>query len=83
MHLFEPVCAAEPINPLASSSPAKRISATASIIPDPQIPVTPTPDTFSKKSFSLDHCSQPITLKLGSLVIGSMRTRSIAPGAAL
>ena len=36
-----------------------------------------------ENSYSLDHCSQPITLKRGSLVIGSMRTRSIAPGAAL
>ena len=83
MHLFEPVCVSEPINPFLSSRPAKRISATASIIPDPQMPVTPTLDTFSLKPTSFDHCSQPITLKLGSLEFGSMRTRSIAPGAAL
>ena len=36
----------------------------------------------SAKPGSSDHSSQPITLKRGSSVARSMRTRSIAPGAA-
>ena len=37
---------------------------------------------FSAKVFSSDHASQPMTRKRGSSVSRSMRTRSIAPGAA-
>ena len=36
-----PVASAPPIRPEASRRPAMRISATASMIPEPQMPVTP------------------------------------------
>ena len=46
------------------------------------MPVTPVAATASPKPGSLDQSSQPITLKRGSRVWRSMRTRSMAPGAA-
>lgn len=77
-----PVAAAEPISPEASSRPAIRISATASMMPEPQMPVTPVAAVASAKPGSSDQRSQPMTRMRGSFVTGSMRTRSIAPGAA-
>ena len=38
-----PVCSAEPIRPEASTRPAARISAMASMMPEPQMPVTRAP----------------------------------------
>ena len=52
------------------------------MIPEPQTPVTPSDAVASAKPGSSDQRSQPITLKRGSSVSRSMRTRSIAPGAA-
>ena len=51
-------------------------------MPEPQIPVTPSSAAASAKPGSSDHSSLPITLKRGSSVARSIRTRSIAPGAA-
>ena len=48
------------------------------MMPDPQIPVT-APGSNPGAS---DHASFPMTRSRGSRVAGSMRTRSIAPGAA-
>ena len=52
------------------------------MMPEPQMPVTPVLPVASAKPGSSDHSSQPITLKRGSSVSRSIRTRSIAPGAA-
>ena len=52
------------------------------MIPEPQTPVTPVGAVASEKPGSSDQRSQPITLKRGSSVSRSIRTRSIAPGAA-
>jgi len=52
------------------------------MMPEPQMPVTPVAAVASAKPGSSDHRSQPITLSRGSSVSGSMRTRSMAPGAA-
>ena len=52
------------------------------MMPEPQTPVTPKFAVASAKPGSSDQRSQPITLKRGSSVVRSMRTRSIAPGAA-
>ena len=46
------------------------------------MPVTPTVAAVSSNSGSSDHLSPPITFTFGSSVTGSMRTRSMAPGAA-
>jgi hypothetical protein len=62
--------------------PARNISASASMMPEPQMPVTPMPIVAATKAGSSDHRSHPITLNRGSSVAGSTRTRSIAPGAA-
>ena len=62
--------------------PARYISAITSMIPEPQMPVTPVRATACSNPGSSDHRSEPITLKRASSVAGSMRTRSIAPGAA-
>src|SRR5271166_3499781 len=62
--------------------PARYISAIASMIPEPQTPVTPIFTVASANPGSSDQRSHPITLKRGSRVVRSMRTRSIAPGAA-
>ena len=62
--------------------PDKYISATASMIPDPQIPVIPIFFVLSAKSSSSDHKSEPMTLKRASKVDGLILTLSIAPGAA-
>ena len=52
------------------------------MMPEPQMPVTPVAAVAAAKPASSDHRSQPITLTRGSRVAGSMRTRSMAPGAA-
>ena len=67
------------ITPLAVRMPHKNISAITSMMPEPQTPVT---GVAGSKPGSLDHNSQPITLKRGSSVARSIRTRSMAPGAA-
>ena len=59
-----------------------RISATASMMPEPQIPVMPVAAVSLAKSGSSDHTSEPMTRKRGSFVAGSISMRSIAPGAA-
>ena len=66
------------IVPSVVSTPARWSSAIASMIPEPQTPVTCVPANAG----SSDHASHPITRMRGSSVSGSMRTRSIAPGAA-
>ena len=53
------------------------------MMPEPQIPVMPVARACSAKCGSSLHLSEPMILKRGSLVMGSMITRSIAPGAAL
>ena len=58
--------------------PARWSSAIASMIPEPQTPVT----CAAANPGSSDQASVPITRMRGSSVSGSMRTRSIAPGAA-
>ena len=58
-----------------------RISAITSMIPEPQMPVTPRALSAPKPGSS-DQRSEPMTRKRGSRVAGSMRTRSMAPGAA-
>ena len=45
-------------------------------------PVTPPGPTAAAKAGSSDQVSEPITVKRGSRVSGSIRTRSMAPGAA-
>ena len=50
------------------------------MIPEPQTPVTPRRAVASAKPGSSDQRSQPITLKRGSSVSRSMRTRSIGAG---
>ena len=62
--------------------PARYISANASMMPEPHTPVTPICLVASAKPGSSDHLSLPMTRKRGSSVSGSMRTRSMAPGAA-
>ena len=71
------------ISPSAEIIPAKNISAIASIMPEPQIPVTPIFAIPSSKSESSDHRSQPMTFIFELRVFGSILTLSIAPGAAL
>ena len=51
-----------------------------SMMPDPQTPVMPMAAIASSKPGSSDQRSEPMTLKRGSSVSRSMRTRSIAPG---
>jgi hypothetical protein len=51
-------------------------------MPLPQMPVTPVASAASRKPSSSDHASTPMTRNRGSKVALSMRTRSIAPGAA-
>ena len=46
------------------------------------MPVTPVPIAASVKPSSSDHGSTPMMRKRGSPVVGSIRTRSIAPGVA-
>ena len=53
-----------------------------SMMPEPHTPVIPMPAMDFSNPGSSDHRSEPITLKRGSRVLTSMRTRSIAPGAA-
>ena len=63
--------------------PERNISAIASMIPDPQIPVTPMFFVSSSKPGSSDQRSEPMTLIFADSVSGSILTLSIAPGAAL
>ena len=70
------------MTPSSDTIRLKNISAIASMIPDPQTPVTPVVSVAAAKPGSSDQRSEPITLKRGSSVARSMRTRSIAPGAA-
>ena len=71
--------ASEPsIVPSVVRIPASSNSATTSTMPDPHTPVTRVP----AKPGSSDQESQPTTLTRGSSVSVSIRTRSIAPGAA-
>src|ERR1039458_3828397 len=62
--------------------PARYISAITSMMPEPHTPVMPVAAVASSKPRSSDHRSEPMSLKRGSSVSRSMRTRSIAPGAA-
>ena len=68
--------------PSGVMTPARYSSAMTSTIPLPQMPVTPVAAVASAKPSSSDHSSTPITRNRGSSVALSMRTRSIAPGAA-
>ena len=70
------------ITPWPSIIPARYIWAITSTMPDPHSPETSRPALASAKPASSDHRSQPMTLNRGSAVAGSMRTRSMAPGAA-
>ena len=70
------------ITPSSVTIPARNISAMTSMIPDPQMPVIPVSVTPVAKAGSSDQASTPMTRKRGSSVSRSMRTRSMAPGAA-
>ena len=74
----ERAASAPSIVPSVVSTPARWSSAITSMIPEPQTPVTCVPANAG----SSDQISLPITRKRGSSVSGSIRTRSIAPGAA-
>ena len=63
-------------------SPASHSSATTSMIPEPQMPVTPVEATASAKPSSSDQASTPMTRNLGSPEAGSILTRSMAPAVA-
>ena len=68
--------------PSSEITPARNISATTSIMPEPQMPVILSSLVESSKPASVDHSSEPITLNFGSSVSRSIRTRSIAPAVA-
>ncbi len=70
------------IVPSVSIRPARNISATTSMMPEPHTPVTPDDLTASSKPGSSDHRSDPITLNDGSSDSRSIRTRSMAPAVA-
>ncbi len=70
------------MTPSSVTMPARYSSAMTSMIPEPQMPVTPVSLTASAKSGASDQGSTPMTRKRGSRVRRSMRTRSMAPGAA-
>ena len=70
------------ITPSIVMIPARYISPSTSMIPDPQMPVTPVFSTAASNPSSSDQRSTPITRNFGSSVSLSMRIRSIAPGAA-
>ena len=53
-----------------------------STMPEPQMPVMPVSAVAAAKPGSSDQSSEPMTRKRGSSVARSIRTRSIAPGAA-
>ena len=75
----EVLAASEPsITPSLVMTPARKSSAIASMMP---LPATPVTAATSKPGSSL-HRSSPITRHRGSSVSRSIRTRSIAPGAA-
>ena len=56
------------ITPSCEMMPERNISAIASMMPDPQMPVTPSAPVASAKPGSSDQKSEPITLKRGSSV---------------
>src|SRR3990172_3607505 len=68
--------------PSAVTTPARNSSAMTSTMPEPHTPVTPSSAVASAKPGSSDHRSEPMILKRGSRVRWSIRTRSMAPGAA-
>ncbi len=70
------------MTPSSLTIPARNISATTSMIPEPQMPLIPVSAMPAAKAGSSDQASTPMTRKRGSSVSRSMRTRSIAPGAA-
>ena len=70
------------IVPSAPITPARKSSAIASMIPDPQMPVIPVRRTAREKVGWSDQNSEPTTRIRGSSVSRSIRTRSTAPGAA-
>ena len=78
----ETAARAPSMTPSAPITPARYISATASMMPEPQIPVTPTSRIDSSNPSSSDHRSEPITRRRTASDSLSMRTRSMAPGAA-
>ena len=51
------------MTPSSLTMPARYISATASMMPEPQMPVTPNACTDSAKPGSSDQASEPMTLK--------------------
>ena len=53
-----------------------------STMPEPQMPVMPVSAVASSKPGSFDQSSEPMIRNRGSRVSRSIRTRSIAPGAA-
>ena len=63
-------------------TPARNSSAITSTMPEPQIPLTPSSAAASANPGSSDHSSEPMIRKRGSSVSRSIRTRSMAPGAA-
>ena len=68
--------------PSVVMTPARNSSAITSMIPEPQIPVMPVSAAAAANAGSSDQARLPMTRKRGSSVAGSIRTRSIAPGAA-
>ena len=70
------------MTPSAVTTPARKSCATTSTMPDPQMPLMARPAIASANPGSSDQSGQPMTRKRGSRVCGSMRTRSMAPGAA-
>ena len=70
------------MTPSRSMIPARNISATTSMMPEPQIPVMPVAATAVANVSSSLQTSAPITLRRGSSVSASMRTPSIAPAVA-
>jgi len=62
--------------------PASTISPMTSMIPEPQMPVTPVFAVSVSNPASVDHFSLPMTRKRASRVFLSIRIRSMAPGAA-
>ena len=57
------------MTPSAVMTPARNSSATTSMIPEPQMPVTPVSAVASAKPGSSDQASTPMTRKRGSSVV--------------
>ena len=68
--------------PSGVMTPARNSSAITSTMPEPQIPLTPSSAAAAANPGSSDHSSEPMIRKRGSSVSRSIRTRSMAPGAA-